>query len=147
MIKFAHTNIVAYDWKILSQFYQDVFDCETVYPERDLEGDWIDRATAMKDVHIKGTHLRLPGHGDSGPTLEIFQYNKIKNTKKTIHTMGFSHIAFLVDNLDDILLKLIQNGGSHLGEIVKKEIPNAGTITFVYAKDPEGNIIEIQHWK
>lgn len=147
MIKFAHTNIVANDWEKLSQFYQDVFDCETVYPERDLKGDWIDSATALKNAHIKGIHLRLPGHGNGGPTLEIFQYNKTNNTRKTINASGFSHIAFLVDDLENILYKFLQNGGSQLGEIVEKEIQNAGTITFVYTKDPEGNIIEIQNWK
>lgn len=147
MIKFAHTNIIARDWKKLSQFYQDVFSCETVYPERDLKGDWIDQVTTLKNTHIRGVHLRLPGHGNSGPTLEIFQYNKINNAKKTINTSGFSHIAFLVDDLEDILQKLLQNGGSQLGKIVEKEIPNTGTITFVYTKDPEGNIVEIQNWK
>jgi len=147
MIKFAHTNIVANDWKKLSQFYQDVFDCETVYPDRDLRGDWIDNATALKNAHIKGVHLRLPGHGNSGPTLEIFQYNKTNNTRKTINASGFSHIAFLVDDLENILSKFLQNGGTQLGQIVEKEIPNAGTISFVYTKDPEGNIVEIQHWK
>ena len=33
------------------------------------------------------------------------------------------------------------------GEIVVKEIPDAGIVTFVYAKDPEGNFIELQNWK
>ena len=147
MIKFAHTNIIADDWEKLSQFYQDVFLCEPVYPERDLKGDWIDQATALKDTHIKGIHLRLPGLGDSGPTIEIFQYNKINDRKKTINTSGFSHIAFLVHDLNKILYNIIENGGSQLGEIVEKEIPSAGILTFVYTKDPEGNIVEIQHWK
>jgi len=33
-----------------------------------------------------------------------------------------------------------------LGEISGKEVEGVGYITFVYAKDPEGNIIELQHW-
>lgn len=147
MIKFAHTNIVARDWEKLSQFYQDVFGCEPVYPERNLKGDWLDQATSLKNAHISGIHLRLPGHGNSGPTLEIFQYDKVSNAKKTINASGYSHIAFLVDDLEDILNKLLQNGGSKLGKIVEKEIQNAGIITFIYTKDPEGNIVEIQHWK
>ncbi len=147
MIKFAHTNIVAHDWKKLSQFYQDVFDCEPVYPERNLKGNWIDQATALKNAQIKGIHLRLPGHGNGGPTLEIFQYNEINKIKKTINANGFSHIAFLADNLEDVLQKLLQNGGSQLGKITEREIQNAGIITFVYTQDPEGNIIEIQNWR
>ncbi len=146
MIKFAHTNIIAQDWKKLAQFYQDVFDCKPIYPERDLKGDWIDRATALKNTHIQGIHLRLPGYDNSGPTLEIFQYPDTETTKKTINSSGFSHIAFLVDNLAEILQKLLKKGGSQLGEIVEKEISGVGKLTFVYAKDPEENIVEIQHW-
>ena len=37
-------------------------------------------------------------------------------------------------------------GGRELGKIVSAPIPGAGTITFVYVTDPEGNIIELQHW-
>ena len=34
-------------------------------------------ATGVKDSHITGVHLRLPGHGDTGPTLEIFSYDAV----------------------------------------------------------------------
>ncbi len=37
-------------------------------------------------------------------------------------------------------------GGGQLGEPVNVDIPEAGRITFAYATDPEGNIIELQKW-
>ncbi|MGD0153746.1 MAG: VOC family protein [Thermacetogeniaceae bacterium] len=147
-LKFVHTNIVAKDWQKLAQFYIQVFECQPVEPERDLEGAWIDRATDIKDVHIRGMHLRLPGYQD-GPTLEIFQYNKQaeEDGLPAINKPGFGHIAFLVDNVQIIYDKLIKNGGSKWGEIVVQEIAGVGILTFVYARDPEGNIIEIQNWQ
>ena len=42
-IKYVHTNLIAKDWKKLAQFYIDVFDCVSVYPEKNLSGDWIDK--------------------------------------------------------------------------------------------------------
>jgi hypothetical protein len=33
-----------------------------------------------------------------------------------------------------------------LGEIVSVEVAGAGWITFAYATDPEGNLIELQRW-
>jgi hypothetical protein len=33
-----------------------------------------------------------------------------------------------------------------VGEIVTREIPGAGRITFAYVRDPEGNIVELQRW-
>ncbi|NBI28138.1 VOC family protein [Chengkuizengella marina] len=94
-IKYAHTNIVAKDWRRLSDFYVKVFDCKPVYPERDLSGKWID------NVSIKGIHLTLPGY-EPGPTLEIFQYiqESPKRHPSNINQQGFGHIAFLVDTLN-----------------------------------------------
>jgi len=34
-----------------------------------------------------------------------------------------------------------------VGQLVDAAIPGVGKITVVYAKDPEGNIIEIQKWE
>ena len=147
-IKFAHTNIVARNWKKLAQFYIDVFNCEPVYPERDLSGEWIEKVTKIPNVKINGIHLKLPGYFD-GPTLEIFEYNKLSSPDKSsfINDPGFSHIAFHVDNIEEILQKLIEKGGEPYGELLEKEFEGIGKIKVVYTKDLEGNIIELQNWK
>lgn len=61
--------------------------------------------------------------------------------------IGYGHIAFRVDDVQKYLDKVLQNGGSRIGEIVKTEVSNLGTLTLVYAKDIDGNIIELQHWQ
>lgn len=146
--KFAHTNIIARDWKKLAQFYIDVFGCEPLPPERDHKGTWIDKVTNITDVRIRGIHLRLPGYTD-GPTLEIFSYNKqpASNGLPAVNGPGLAHIAFLVDDVPFFYNKLLENGGGKLGEMVEKEVEGAGLLTVVYARDPEGNIIEILNWK
>ena len=73
-MRYAHTNIVAKDWQKLSDFYINVFGCTIKPPERKLSGDWLDQATGLSKAELEGVHLLLPGHGDSGPTLEIFSY-------------------------------------------------------------------------
>lgn len=147
-IEYVHTNIIAQDWRKLAQFYIEVFDCIPVYPERDLAGDWIDKLTNLKDAKIRGMHLRLPGH-ENGPTLEIFEYNqkKGKTDFKAVNDPGFGHIAFRVDDVEKILNKLLQHGGSKYGELVTREIKGLGTLTVIYTRDPEGNIIELQKWQ
>ena len=147
-IKFVHTNLVAKDWKSLANFYVNVFGCKPKPPERDLSGQWLDNATSVHDARIRGIHLHLPGFGDDGPTLEIFQYAEMpKNGPHRINQPGFGHIAFAVDNVQESLDKVLQNGGSKIGDLVSTEITGAGGIEFVYACDPEGNIIELQKWK
>jgi len=147
-IKYIHTNIVSENWKALVDFYINVFDCEIASPVRDLSGDWLEKGTGVKDAQINGVHLLLPGHGENGPTLEVFQYskNEPKPLSPNANREGFGHIAFQVDNVEDILNKLIKFGGKALGGIVTKDFPS-GCLTFVYATDPEGNIVEIQSWK
>ncbi|MCB0472987.1 MAG: hypothetical protein KDC56_08005, partial [Flavobacteriaceae bacterium] len=59
---------------------------------------------------------------------------------------GLGHIAFQVEDIEKTLELILENGGSQLGEIVNKTIKGAGSITFVYSKDIDGNIVEIQTW-
>ena len=73
-IRYTHINIVSADWKKLVKFYQEVFGCIPIPPERDYSGTWLDRGTGVNKAHLKGMHLRLPGTGENGPTLEIFEY-------------------------------------------------------------------------
>ena len=147
-IKYVHTNIIAKDWKRLAQFYIEVFDCKPLYPERDLSGDWIEELTNISEVRVRGIHLSLPGY-ENGPTLEIFQYEpeNLKKEETKVNQQGFGHIAFHVDDVEEVLTKLIQHGGKKLGGLVKKEIKGVGLLTAIYAEDPEGNYIEIQNWK
>ncbi|MBN1995755.1 MAG: VOC family protein [Anaerolineae bacterium] len=145
--KFVHTNIVARNWQNLAKFYREVFGCAPVLPERDLSGQWLEDCTGVPGAKIQGVHLRLPGYGDEGPTLEIFQYNQAQERPKTaINRPGFAHLAFAVDNVEAAQQAVLAAGGSTYGQRVTVEIPGAGQITVVYVTDPEGNIIELQRW-
>jgi catechol 2,3-dioxygenase-like lactoylglutathione lyase family enzyme len=147
-MRFAHTNIVARDWESLSDFYITVFKCRVKPPQRNLSGTWLDKATGLKDARLEGVHLLLPGHGDNGPTLEIFTYeNAHEGAQLMANHTGFTHIAFEVEDVDATLKVALSKGAQLLGEVTEKEIENVGTLKFVYFRDPEGNIIEIQSWK
>jgi predicted enzyme related to lactoylglutathione lyase len=148
VIKFVHMNLIAKDWKSLSKFYIDVFGCKPTYPERDLSGEWLEKITEIKTAQIRGMHLSLPGH-ENGPTLEIFQYSpeNLRTNAPTINRQGFGHIAFHVEDVPEVLEKLIEHGGTLLGEVAQKQYPELGLLTVAYTRDPEGNFIELQNWK
>ncbi len=147
MIRYAHTNVVAKDWKKLASFYEVVFQCTPIFPDRDLSGEWLEKATGLENANIRGIHLRMPGFGENGPTLEIFEYGEMPE-RPTINTNtpGFSHIAFAVDDVQALVGKVIAQGGSLVGDLTEKHIEDAGNIVFQYMADPEGNIIELQSW-
>lgn len=145
--KFVHTNIISKDCSKLADFYVEVFECERAGKEYELRGSWLGEAVNIKDAKLKGVNLILPGCGKDSPKLEIFQYDETLEKPEAIlaNREGFSHIAFHVDNVEASLEKVISAGGRRFGEIVKKEF-NQGTLVFVYATDPEGNIVEVQTW-
>ena len=146
--KYTHTNLIAKDWRRLAAFYREVFGCAPVPPERDMAGAWLDKATGMSGVHITGVHLRLPGCGETGPTLEIFQYDAMPERDPAApNTPGFSHIAFSVDDVPDAVRDIVSHGGSVIGGLAARHVPGVGLLTFQYAADPEGNIVEVQNWK
>lgn len=147
-MRYVHTNIIAKDWKKVSQFYQKVFHCKPLPPERDLKGEWMDKLTGIPSVHVQGEHLLLPGYSEDHPTLEIFSYSKEEeNNSKIINMSGFAHIAFEVDDVRETLKEVFAEGGGQYGEVVESIYPNNVKATFVYAKDIEGNIIELQSWQ
>lgn len=146
-MRYVHTNLIAKDWKKLSGFYQRVFRCRPVPPPRDLRGDWLNRLTGITGAHITGEHLALPGYDGKHPTLEIFSYDEMADSgTKQIHQPGLAHLAFEVEDVEAVLRQVLDEGGGQLGELVQAEYPDHVTATFVYARDPEGNILELQSW-
>jgi catechol 2,3-dioxygenase-like lactoylglutathione lyase family enzyme len=145
--RFVHVNLVARDWRKLAAFYERLFDCQPVPPERDLQGPWLERATGLAGAHIRGVHLRLPGGGERGPTLEIFEYQpQLPAPPGEVNRPGLGHLAFAVEDVDAARRAVLASGGQEVGPVTTVPIPGAGTITFVYLRDPEGNILELQRW-
>ena len=146
-IRYAHTNLIANDWRRLQDFYVQVFDCVPVSSERDHKGPLFEALTGLPGGRLKGRHLRLPGHGEHGPTLEIFQYDANDPTPTSaIKRPGFAHIAFEVPDVDAKRAEILKRGGRDYGQLVTLDIPGAGKLTLIYMCDPEGNILELQKW-
>ena len=145
--RFVHTNLTSRDWKKLVRFYCNVFGCVPKGPERSFSGEWLDRLTALRSAHLRGMHLQLPGYGEAGPTLEIFSYDAMRERPvPDVNEPGFAHIAFAVDDVEAALDAVKAAGGRTVGEIEIAEVDGLGSIRVVYARDPEGNIVELQKW-
>ena len=145
--KYVHTNLIAVDWRALADFYREVFGCTPVPPERDFQGEQLEAGTAIAGAHLRGMHLRLPGCGENGPTLEIFNYNVLENAgKKAVNRPGYGHIAFSVDDVAEARKNVLQCGGRAVGEVVTMQVASGMKVTWCYVTDPEGNIIELQSW-
>ncbi len=145
--KYVHTNLIARDWLSLVRFYEDVFGCVPVPPERDYSGPDLEAGTGLSDARLRGVHLHLPGFGPEGPTLEVFQYSELHGGgEAAVNRPGFTHIAFSVESVSDARDEILSCGGSTIGDVVSLATATGARVTWCYVADPEGNIIELQAW-
>jgi predicted enzyme related to lactoylglutathione lyase len=143
--RYVHTNLIAADWRLLAGFYERVFGCVPVPPERDLSGEAMERGTGIAGAALQGVHLRLPGRGEDGPTLEVFQYSRLaERSPITANRPGFGHIAFAVDDVPAARAEVLAAAGHAVGEVVTVLLTDGARVTWCYVTDPEGNMIELQ---
>lgn len=145
--RYVHTNLIAQDWRALADFYERLFGCVPVPPERDYRGEELDAGSGVQGAHMRGMHLRLPGCGEDGPTLEILNYNLLAERPPTAaNRPGFGHIAFAVDDVPAAQAAVLEAGGRAVGKIVTLQVSTGARVTWCYVADPEGNIVELQSW-
>lgn len=145
--RFVHTNLIARDWRALAHFYARVFGCVRVPPERDYRGDALDAGTGLHRAHLTGAHLRLPGWGENGPTLEIYHYAELlERPAPGINRPGLGHIAFEVGDVAAARDIVLVEGGRAVGEVVTLTTSAGTRVTWCYVTDPEDNVIELQSW-
>jgi len=141
-MKFSHVNMVARDTDRLADFYKTVFDCDDVYPRKNMSGELMSQCNSVPNAEIYAAWLSLPGV--DGTFLEIFQY---KNTHDCptppVNQPGYGHISFEVEDIRAAYDAIIEAGGVSLGEIRNFGTEEAPSF-YVYARDPEGNVVELE---
>ncbi len=145
--RYAHTNLIARDWRVLAGFYERVFGCTPVPPERHYSGAALEAGTGVADATLDGLHLRLPGVGPDGPTLEIYTYSVQPDAPPNpVNRPGFGHIAFVVDDVIAARAEVLGAGGRAVGDVTTLTTATGGVVTWCYVTDIEGNVIELQAW-
>ena len=146
--RFGHVNVIARDWRRLATFYEQLFGCVQVPPERDYRGVDLERGTSVPGAALRGVHLRLPGHGPEGPTLEIYTFESFEEAvTPAVNRPGWGHVAFQVDDVAAARGAVLEAGGRPVGEVVTLQISDGRRVTWCYVTDPEGNIVELQSWQ
>ena len=144
---YVHTNIIAEDWRALARFYQEVFGCIPLPPERDFNGETLEAGTGIPGAHLSGILLLLPGYTETEPTLEIFSYiPQAARPETVVNRPGFAHIAFQVEDVNAARAAVLAAGGKAIGEVVTLTIATGAMVTWCYLADLEGNLIEVQSW-
>jgi catechol 2,3-dioxygenase-like lactoylglutathione lyase family enzyme len=143
--RYAHTNLVARDWRTLATFYETVLGCRPASPEMDYSGPMLEAGTGVRGAALTGIHLRLPGGGPDGPTLEICSFAApADGPAPAVDRPGLAHLAFLVPSVSDARREALAAGAQEVGDVVTITTPTGAHITWCYIADPEGNIVELQ---
>ncbi len=125
-------------------FYTHVLGFEVKRRFEIKSGDF-QKGIGVVGAEAKGAHLAIP---NSNVEMELFQF-----TNPLLHTTGSSlpanhpgyrHIALIVSNLHEAYLELKNKGVVFLSEpVIVKEPKEVAGFQFVYFRDSEGNIIEL----
>ncbi|MDI6783414.1 MAG: VOC family protein [bacterium] len=125
LIKIDHTAITCTDLTASLKFYTEVLGFTETdrldFPENQMHLVYVEK---------------------NGDKIELFGYDKPVETvsRKTDNPLvGFTHLALLVENLDQMVELLKQKG-------IKFEVEPMdakGNVRIAFFKDPDGNVIEL----
>jgi catechol 2,3-dioxygenase-like lactoylglutathione lyase family enzyme len=104
------------------------------------EGGWVDRVVGLDGVRVDFAMLQTPdGHG----RLELIRFRsppvEAGDSHAPANTLGIRHMAFVVEDVDDVIARLRAHGGELVGEVERYE----DMFRLCYLRGPEGIIIEL----
>ena len=107
--------------------------------ETTVEGPSVDRLIGLQNVRATLALMRTPdGHGrielDKFHTPEPIRYGP---GNAPVNALGIRRIMFAVDDLDDVVARLLGHGAELVGEVVQYE----DTYRLAYIRGPEGIIV------
>ena len=140
-MRFDQVKIFARDVRSLAAFYRDALECELLQPVRDFADDGLGRAFGAPGRRIRLGFLGLPG-SEGGPILELYEFPEWDATDWP-YRPGQGHLAFGVDDVEEAAKRVVDEGGSYLGEIATWTAPSGNLATFVCMRDPEGNLVDL----
>ena len=109
-----------------------------------LSGEWISSIVGLPDVEARYVTLSLP---NTETNLELIEYTSPLSDKDPdmykANQIGFRHIAFEVDNIEDEVCRLKEKGIKFLSEI--HTYPKTGN-RLVYLWGPDRILLELAQY-
>src|SRR5687767_15267012 len=109
--------------------------------ETTVEGPSVDRLIGLQNVRATLVLMRTPdGHG----RIELDKFHtpvaiRTGPQKASVNELGIRRIMFAVDDIDDVVARLLAHGAELVGEVVQYE----DTYRLAYIRGPEGIIVAL----
>src|SRR5687767_15379056 len=109
--------------------------------ETTVEGSSVDRLIGLQNVRATLAFMRTPdGHG----RIELNKFHtpdaiRTGPEKAPVNELGIRRIMFAVDDIDDVVARLLAHGAELVSEVVQYE----DTYRLAYIRGPEGIIVAL----
>ena len=132
-----HTGIVVDDLKKSLWFYKEKMGFK-VFKDMDESGHFIDKILGMKNTMVTTVKMIL----GNGQMIELLDFSSHKKNilQSSIDDIGPTHLAFTVDNIDEIYSDFLHDG---IEFISTPKVSEDGGVKVVFCKAPEGTYIEL----
>ena len=133
-----HVGIVVDDLAAATEFFAEL----GLVPqgEGSVEGGWADRIVGLEGVRADLVMMQTP---DGNARVELVKFHSPPNQGDNRHApanaSGIRHIAFAVEDIEDVIAGLRARGGELVGELERYE----DIYRLCYIRGPEGIIVEL----
>lgn len=138
-----HINIVVTNLEQARHFFLNL-GC-VVQREGPLEGQWIEALSGLPEIRAYYIAMSLP---DGKTNIELLHFESPISERTDaidrLNQIGIRHIAFQVDDIEEVTNKLKRKEVRFLSEI--KEYPESGK-KLCYFSGPDGIILELAEYK
>ena len=135
----SHIGICVSDWKRSLAFYHDVLGFRYV-SEMDIKGEPSETLLQLGDVELHVVYLER-----EGVRIELLHYaspgHRGDGGTRPMNRLGLTHLSLRVEDLDDLLGELRQQGIDVL-EDTRIDIEQARAKA-IFIADPDGTLIEL----
>jgi len=141
-----HTSFTVQNLERTVSFYRDQLGLELIHTQTQ-DNEYTRKLVGYPDASLKVAMFAIPGenHVPSGHVLEMIEYVSPKGEEVppgTAHVRS-AHVAFVVENIHDLVGRLKENGVTFKSEVVSiKEGRNKGGFS-VYFYDPDQITLEL----
>ena len=109
--------------------------------QQPVEGRWVDQVIGLEGVRVDMAMMRTPdGHG----RIELSKFHtpaavSAEPKNAPVNTLGIRRIMFAVEDIDDVLARLLSRGAELVGEMAQYK----DKYRLCYIRGPEGILIAL----
>ena len=103
-----------------------------------VEGEWAGRVTGLGNQRVEIAMMVTPdGHSRLELSRFLTPHTVADHRNAPVNALGYLRVMFTVDNIDDMVARLLKHGAKLVGEVVQYE----DSYRLCYIRGPEGLLI------